>query len=49
MVSDVRVIGDTLSDGAAIEGLRLLKAFRQIKDTALRRRALEYVESLSRR
>ena len=49
MIGDVRVIAGTLSDGAAIEGLRLLRAFRQIKDTALRRRALEYVEGLSRR
>jgi hypothetical protein len=49
MTGDVRVIADTLSGGAAIEGLRLLKAFRQIEDAALRRRAVAYVEALSRR
>lgn len=49
MTGDVRVVADALSDGAAIEGLRLLKAFRQIKDAALRRRAVAYVEDLSRR
>lgn len=48
-IGDCRVIADALNDGATLEGLRLLKAFRQIKDAALRRRAVEYVEDLSRR
>ena len=46
---DVHVMDDTLSGGEVIEGLRLLRAFRQIKDVALRRRVVAYVEDLSRR
>jgi hypothetical protein len=44
-----RATAGTATDPATLEGLRLLRAFKQIEDPSLRRRALEFVEDLSRR